>query len=204
MAGKPDKPSTFSQLVCSDSLVRNAYDSYAPAKLWWRLILMLHGKPNGKPNGKPTSSALATEQEDLVIAAGFRFYAWLYRFLAVVFLLLGPLLMVAEIDADNSVYWALFSVFAGASLWFISGLGFAGARDYARDPACGAVVLIAFMTMIVAFLSAFVAAVSVAAAQLNWLATAPNLAATGLLFVVGIGSYFLEIIYLASRETRRI
>ena len=196
MPGKPAKLSTFSQLVCSAPDVRAACDSYAPAKLWWRLILLLHGKP--------LNSALAAEQEDLIIAAGFRFYAWLYRFLAVVFLLMGPLSTFAEVGPNGSAYWATTSVFAGVCLWFISGLGFAGARAYANNTARGAVVLIAFMAMIVAFLSAFVAAISVVAAQLGWLATAPNLVATGLLFVFGIGSYFIEIVYLASHETRRV
>ena len=196
MAQKSDKLPTFSQLVCSAPLVRTAYDSYAPAKLWWRLILMLHGKP--------TNSALSAQKENAIIAAGFRFYAWLYRFLAVVFLSMGPLLIFAETGQRSSDYWVTSSVFAGVCLWLISGLGFAGARDYATNPTRGAVVLIAFMTMIVAFLSAFVATISVVAAQFDWLATAPNLAATGLLFIFGVGSYFIEIVYLASRQTRPI
>ena len=135
------------------------------------------------------------------IAAGFRFYAWLYRFLSVVFLLLGPMLWAANTSENNVNYWAASSVLAGIYLWFCSGLGFAGARDYADESARGTIILLTFMVMIVAFLSAFVAVISAIAMQLNWLATAPNLAATGLLFVFGVGSYFIEIVYLASRAT---
>lgn len=189
-----DKKSTFSQLVCGAPVVRTAFESYAPMQLWWRLILILHGKP--------MKSSLSSQQETLQIAAGFRFYAQLYRLLAVIFLLLGPILIAADIGENNLNYWAASSVLAGVYLWFVSGLGFCGARDYAVNPARGSVVLIAFMTMIVAFLSAFVAVVSVVAMQFNWLATTPNLAATGLLFVLGVGSYFIEIIYLANYETR--
>lgn len=194
MPDEPNKQPTFSQLVCGTPSVRTAFESYAPARLWWRLILILHGKP--------TQSALSPAQERLQIAAGFRFYAWLYRFLAIIFLLLGLLLIAADIGESSASYWAASSVLAGISLWFISGLGFSGARTYAINPVRGAVVLIAFLAMIVAFLSAFVATISVVAAQLGWLPTAPNLLATALLFVFGIGSYFIEIVYLASREDR--
>ena len=181
---------TFSQIVCGTPGVRAAFESYQPARLWWQIVLRLHGKP--------VSSSLSRAQESRQIAAGFRFYAWLYRFLAVAFLLLVPTLWLA----NTGNYWAASSALAGVYLWFCSGLGFAGARDYAEQSARGAVALLAFMAMIVAFLSAFVAVISVAVAQSNALATAPNLAATALLFVVGIGSYFIEIVYLASRETR--
>ena len=186
-----EKP-TFSQLVCGAPDVRAAFESHRGAHWWWQLILHLHGKP--------VASTLSRAQETRQIAEGFRFYARLYRFLAVVFLLLGPLLLATDVDENNVNYWAASSLLAGVYLWFCSGLGFAGARDYADETARGAVVLVAFMAMIVAFLSAFVAGVSVVAAQLNWLASAPNLAATSALFVVGVGSYFIEIVYLVSRE----
>lgn len=188
----PKKP-TFSQLVCGALPVRAAFESHQSAQLWWRLILRLHGKP--------VVSSLSCAQESRQIAEGFRFYAWLYRFLAVVFLLLGPIFWAANTSEDNMNYWAVSSVLAGIYLWFCSGLGFAGARDYAAESARSAVFLLTFMVMIVAFLSAFVAVISIVAMQSNWLATAPNLAATSLLFVFGVGSYFIEIVYLASRAT---
>lgn len=187
------KKPTFSQLVCGALSVRAAFDSHATAQLWWRLILSLHGKP--------VISSLACAQETRQIADGFRFYAWLYRFLAVVFLLLAPTLWAANIGENHVSYWAASSVLAGIYLWFCSGLGFAGARIYAAESPRGAAVLVAFMAMIVAFLSAFVATISVVSMQLDWLATAPNLAATSLLFVVGIGSYFIEIVYLIGRAS---
>ena len=196
MSHKSDKQPTFAQLVCGAQSVRTAFEFYAPARLWWRLILMLHGKP--------TNPSLSPQQETRQIAAGFRFYAWLYRFLATLFLLLGPALIAADSGEGDLSYWAASSVLTGVTLWFVSGLGFCGARDYLENPARGTIILIAFMTMIVAFLSAFVAVISAVAAQLNGLATAPNLAATGLLFVFGIGSYFIEIVWLASRQTRAL
>ena len=60
--------------------------------------------------------------------------------------------------------------------------------------------MLAFMVMIVAFLSLFVAAASVVANHEAWLGAGPNLAATGALFVFGVGSYMIEILYLATEQ----
>jgi hypothetical protein len=82
----------------------------------------------------------------------------------------------------------------------VSALGYAGAKSYAEGHNQGISSLIAFMVMIVAFLSMFVAIVSVVVQQAAWLAVAPNLAAASTLFAFGIGSYMIDIIYLATKQ----
>jgi len=86
---------------------------------------------------------------------------------------------------------------AAIYLWCVSGLGYAGAKAYRGSRTDGTASLIAFMVMIVAFLSMFVAAASLVLHSSASLPTAPNLVGAGLLFVFGIGSYMIEIIYLA-------
>jgi hypothetical protein len=187
----------FSQIVCSSPDVRAAFDTYRPMRIWWRLVLALHGKPL-----TPTLSAI---ERTTRIAAGFRFYASLYRFLAVIFLLLAPtfaLLNVAE-NASLSQYWAGASLFAGIYLWGVSGFGYVSAKSYRTGALQGTVSLIAFMVMIVAFLSLFVAAISVAVGYITAISALPNLVAVALLFVLGVGSYMIEIVYLATAPTTK-
>ena len=54
------------------------------------------------------------------------------------------------------------------------------------------------MVMIIAFLSLFLSAASVAAYHFHWLPTGPNLAVAAGVFAFGIGSYFIEVLYLAT------
>lgn len=58
--------------------------------------------------------------------------------------------------------------------------------------------------MVVAFLSIFVAVVSVVAQQAAWLAIVPNLAAASVLFVFGVGSYMIEILYLTTAASKGV
>lgn len=185
-----ERPS-FSQLVCSVDSVRTAFTAHPPTHCWWKLILALHGKP--------VDISLSQAERNQRIANGFKFYAWLYRFLAVIFLLLAPVFIVANVaeNGTSSLYWAAASFLAGVYLWGVSGLGYAGAKSYGSGFNSS---LIAFMVMIVAFLSMFVATVSVVAHHHAWLGTMPNLIAASLLFVFGVGSYMIEIVYLATEH----
>ena len=163
---------------------------HPPTRLWWNLILRLHGKL--------VNSALSNTEKRQRIAEGFRFYAWLYRFLAVIFLVLAPTFVALHIAVNTSLYWAIASILAAVYLWCVSGLGYAGAQQYAQKQQQSISTLVAFMVMIVAFLSMFVAVVSVVAQHSAWLAPVPNLMAASALFVFGVGSYMIEILYLAT------
>lgn len=189
-----DKSPGFSQILCSAQSVRAGFSSHRPTQFWWKLILLLHGKP--------VSSSLSQAQRIQRVADGFRFYAWLYRVLSIIFLFLAPaflVLNVAESDS-SSAYWAAVSLQAAIYLWCVSGLGYSGARSYATGQSKGTSSLVAFMVMIVVFLSMFVAAASVIAHHAAWLPVMPNLAAASTLLVFGVGSYMIEIIYLATER----
>lgn len=164
---------------------------HAPTRAWWALILKLHGKP--------VELGLSHAARTQRVAAGFRFYAALYRALSIVFGLLCPVLVALHSmdESLGSLYWAGASLLSAGFLWLVSGLGFIGARSYALGNESGRASLLAFMVMVVAFLSAFVAAASVAVQQHSWIGAVPNLLACAALFVLGVGSYFIEIIYLA-------
>ncbi len=185
-----EEPS-FSQIICSAQPVRTAFTTHRPTRVWWNLILALHGKSVGV--------SLSQAEQNQRVADGFKFYAWLYRFLAVIFLLLAPIFIIANVaeNSTSSSYWAAASFLAGIYLWGVSGLGYAGAKSYGSGSNSS---LIAFMVMIVAFLSMFVAVVSVVAHQFAWLGVVPNLIAASTLFVFGVGSYMIEVIYLATEH----
>lgn len=188
---------SFSQIVSSEQSVRTTFSTHGPTRFWWTLILMLHGKP--------VDPALSAAETIIRVAEGFKFYAALYRSLAVVFLVLAPtLLAINMVEADAvSSYWAGASLLAGVYLWSVSGLGYAGVKCYATDQEKGTGALVAFMVMIVAFLSLFVAVISVTAHYSGWLPSAANLAMVGAMFVFGVGSYMIEILYLATQRASR-
>ena len=189
---KRETKPTFSELVCSASPIRAALSSPSVLRLWWLVILMLHGKPRD-----PQLTDAARVE---CIANGFRFYAQLYRLLAVIFLSLSLLLGALKISLaeGGTWYWCAASLLAAAYLWLVSGLGYVGAAEYRRGEGSSISSLIAFMVMIIAFLSLFLSAASVAAYHFHWLATGPNLSIAAGVFAFGIGSYFIEVLYLAT------
>jgi hypothetical protein len=182
----------FSDLVCGALPVQAAFDGQRGFCLWWRVVLMLHGKP--RDTNLPEADRLNC------IANGFRFYAWLYRMLAVIFLSLTLALGALKISLAESGtwYWCVTSLLVAIYLWLVSGLGYAGARSYRRGEGGSISALIGFMVMVIAFLSLFLSAASVAAYHSHWLPTGPNLAIVSLVFAFGVGSYFIEIFYLAT------
>lgn len=192
---RTNKTPTFSQIVCGSQGVRTAFQLHGATGRWWMIILKLHGKP--------VDPVLSPDGRTRRIADGFRFYASLYRLLAVVFFLVCPaLIAVGTVDQSRAWhYWAGAGLFAGAYLWNVSGLGYAGARSYAAGNAESTSSLVAFMVMIVAFLSMFVAAASIVLPHASPAEAVPNLIAAGLLFALGIGSYMIEIIYLATERS---
>jgi hypothetical protein len=183
----------FSQIVCNAHEVRAAFCAPVSTRLWWKLILALHGKPVD----------VSMEQSERIkrVAGGFRFYAWLYRLLSAVFLILCPcLVLLNTLDSSISLHWAVCCFLAATYLWCVSGLGFVGAEAYGNGQEQGRVSVLAFMVMIVAFLSIFIATISTIAHEFGWASTAPNLIIAGILFVFGVGSYMIEIVYLSTER----
>lgn len=183
---------SFSDLVCGASPVRTAFNSQSVLRLWWQVVLILHGKPR--------DPGLSETDRIQCIADGFQFYAWLYRLLAVIFLSLALVLGALKISLTESGtwYWCIASLLAAVYLWLVSGLGYAGAGAYRRGEGYSISALIGFMVMIIAFLSLFLSAASVAMYHFHWLPTGPNLTVTAGAFAFGIGSYFIEVLYLAT------
>src|SRR5438045_3311821 len=115
----PDKTKlTFQQIVCSAPGVRDAFTSYPALSGWWQVVLFLHGKPR--------DPRLSDAERVRCVADVFRFYAWLYRVLAVIFVgLAGVLAALKGMGSDEvSAYWIGASCLGGIYLWIISGLGY--------------------------------------------------------------------------------
>jgi hypothetical protein len=180
----------FSSVVCNHAAVRGAFGEHGATRRWWLWILRLHGKP--------VDVALSRDETVDCLARGFHFYASLYRALAALFLLLALLLFHYAEAAEISLYWCGATLLAGIYLWLVSGLGYSAARAYRSSSATARLALLGFMVMIVAFLAAFVAAISLIVEQQHGIHFVPNLGMAALLFVFGIGSYMIEILYLAA------
>ncbi len=194
----PDKAKpTFQQVVCSAPPVRAVFSDLPVIHRWWQIVLFLHGKPR--------DPLMSGAERVSCVAHGFRFYAWLYRVLATVFMALaGVLAALQGMGSDEvSAYWIGASCLGAIYLWIVSGLGYHGAEAYAQEQAQSVALLVSFMVMIVAFLSLFVATLSVAANYLGWVGNGVNLMAIASLFVFGVGSYLIEIIYLTTEDSKR-
>lgn len=133
---------------------------------------------------------------------GFKFYAALYRSLAIVFLVVSVAFaaLINTEEGASFMYWASASLGAALYLWDASSIGMAGSQTYRHNPTVGRTILLGFMVMVVAFLSLFVGVISAAIHYVAGISTLLNLAATTLFFVFGIGSYGIEIIFLSSEK----
>lgn len=185
----------FSHIMCNAATVREAFPAPKTTKNWWHCILLLHGKP--------VDINCSPAERIACIADGFKFYAHLYRFLSILFFFLAPILYFSYrgTDPDTALYAALADFAAGTYLWSITSLGYAGAQAYRQQKRGARTSLLAFMVMIVAFLSAFVAAISIVAQQREILTVWTNILSCSALFILGIGSYFIEIVYLATEAS---
>jgi len=186
---------SFQQVVCHTPAVRTAFAVCPALRHWWRIILFLHGKPR--------DPQMAPSERMRCIADGFGFYAWLYRLLSIIFLVFAGLLALLQGigSTEMSAYWWIASGMGSLYLWGVSGLGYHGTRAYRQalsqqTLSHSVTLLVSFMVMIVAFLSLFVATLSVVTQYQSWANSVLNLAALGALFVFGVGSYLIEIVYL--------
>ena len=187
------KPS-FSRVVCGLDAVQNAFNLCFAARFWWRAILWLHGKP--------TSPALSTQQRTEIIAAGFRFYAQLYRFLALVLAFISALALGLSVfsSTGEATYWTGMATGAALGLWGAGEIGFAGAKALRAGRPDARLLLVAFMVSIIAFLSAFVAGLSIVAHTQNVGSAWINFGATAALWLIGVGSYLIEVLYLVAED----
>lgn len=180
----------FSRLFCGTESVRSAFDATGPIAVWWRLVLWLHGKP--------TVPILKEAERVRCIANGFRFYAGLYALLGVALLLAA--VMLAYISWTSSVVlsgYASPGMFgAGVLLLVIARFGVGAAEGFRHGQSIGRIHLVAFVVMLTAFLSLLLGAVSAAVHLLGLLDPLLNIALCAALFTLGIGSYFVELVYL--------
>ena len=185
------KTSSFSRVVSGAEPLANAFDG-SSARFWWRTILWLHGKP--------TAPQLSNEARRQIVADGFRFYAQLYRFLAVLFWFVSASVWFGGVFdlARDALYWSGAGILSGLGLWVASGVGFAGARVLGENKTGARILLAAFMVAIIAILSALTVALSIEAQTQDvgnvWL----NLGATSAVWAFGVGSYFIEVLYLVA------
>lgn len=174
----------FARIIRSSTALRNTFKGISGIDLWWRIVLLLHGKPSPET---PADSAG-------IIRRGFRFYGFLYLFVSIPLLLAGissqlsddlPLGMFGHLSMLGSVYLALSSqlAFKGADL------------QYEGDQR-GAPLLVAFFVSIIIFLSIFLTCALIyfrSTSLLPW----PILLTIFTLFILfGIGSYMLELLYI--------
>ncbi|EEF58660.1 hypothetical protein [Pedosphaera parvula] len=179
----------FANVVCASPEVRTAFRARGIMELWWKGLLALHQKPN--------LLKINRSEERSIIAAGFRFYASLYQYLGLIFLTLS---MVNLSVAFVAGYWTLLGILTSVYLWLAGSIARSGARDFEVGTLSGTISLVCFLFMIAMFLAAFVIAASIAFHCQQSLPTFLNLFLTTLLFVFGIGSYALELVYLFARR----
>ncbi len=142
----------FAAIVRSPAPVRDAFTGHPLLRGWWKCILALHGKSVG-------DGQLAPEHWNCV-ADGFRFYGWLYRFVAVALLAMAAW---AAVTGLAGVYWLGFMIAGAFGLWCAAGLAFAGASDLPRAVQEGIWKLVVFLFLVALFLVSILMGISVEA-----------------------------------------
>lgn len=177
----------FAAIVRSPAPVRDAFTGHPLLRVWWKSILALHGKRVG-------DGQLAPEHWNCV-ADGFRFYGWLYRFVAVALLAMAAW---AAASGLAGVYWLGFMIAGAFGLWCAAGLAFAGASDLLRTVQEGICKLVVFLFLVALFLVSILMAISVEAKAAELLSDFANLMLTMLLLAFGLGSYLIEVVALVT------
>ena len=176
----------FRHVVVSPNAVRSAFAETRMTRWWWAAVLRLHGKP--------TAADVSIESARVCVAAGFRFYAWLY---GVVGLAVAASSVAIGLNFESaSLYWISLSVAIGMLLVASSRVAWAGAEAYRRHPAGAVPILMLFLAMVAVCLTFGLAAMSFAANDLQLVGAVTNVAALAGLVIVGIGSYAVEMAYL--------
>ena len=146
-------------------------------------------------HGKPVRKAMSYQEQVTVLTRGFRFYGYLYLCLGIV-MSVGLFASLLH-EAVPFGYWSMLLGFASIYLIGSSQLAFRGARLFQLGNVHGAVLLIVFFASIVVFLGAFGAALSVWAYYRQYLTNTLNVVMFVGFILFGVGSYFIELSYLA-------
>jgi hypothetical protein len=149
-------------------------------------------------HGKPVAAGQFVPEHWNCVADGFRFYGWLYRFLA-----LALLLMASWTTASGlaGVYWLGFMIAGAFYLWCAASLAFAGASALPRAVGDGIWKLVVFLFLVGLFLASTLMAVSFQSKTVELLPDFANLILTVLLLAFGVGSYLIEAVaLLTARE----
>jgi hypothetical protein len=174
----------FNRIVCSATTVQTAFADYHPLRLWWSVILALHGKPS-TPDYKP-AARLA------ILAAGFQFYAAIYGLVGILLVLTGPALLFAE----QTLYAASGISFVGLLLLTVTLSGYRASQDFANQKPDSSLTLILFMVFLMLFLTGTPCAASLVVNGMGLLPPLINLFGTASVLLIGVGSYLIEIIFL--------
>lgn len=181
----------FTRLIRSRIQNLSMFPSSPLMRVWWSIVMRLHGKACIDP----VDESWATD----VAAKGFRFYARIYRVLAVL-LGLGSVLLLNANGWEGSLTGP--AALAGAALYLLVIVPLAnhGASTWGCDRKQARIELIVFFTAITMFLTGFMsvsAVVGICHYDLPGLAT---VLVCGTLILFGVGSYALEIIYIVNEE----
>jgi hypothetical protein len=181
---------SFARIVRGEPLVRSAFNGYPPLAWWWRIILALHGDPASGGHGEAERFA--------IIARGFELYAWLFRGLGAVLLIiaLGAAWYHTQLGPDVAEPLIAYGMLGGAYLWLASGLTLAGARAYCASPRAGARTLALGVVMLIAFLCMTFVAGSLVAHTMHLMPMWLNGSLLACALALGAGSYAIELAYL--------
>lgn len=186
----------FAEIVRSSPQVRESFSDLPLHSVWWRLILVLHGKP--------VELETDSEEAKAVLAKGFWFYGILYSCLAIAFACVIPIIVFSGIESSG--YWVSLLLGSSCYLGLASKLAFSGSANYTRRPRSASARLVVFFVAIVAYLGWFsgfvLSIVHNAYPQYDFLVLMSVLAFT----TIGIASYLIEILFLLCesgiRETK--
>jgi hypothetical protein len=187
----------FAEIIRSHPEVRAAFHGYGPSRIWWRVVLALHGKP--------AQLSVSPERRAGLVARGFEVYGWVFRGLAV--MLWIALIVLCLLPAGiGSVSFSLVTagvVPSSLYLWVASGLLFAGARAYRIGRSDAASYLVLGLVMIIVFLCMALVIASAVLHSSGVVSLWVNAGILACLIAFGVGSYVLELNYvLVTRRPR--
>ncbi len=175
----------FAKIIRSSRLVRGTFAGIAGLEIWWRLVLALHGKPLEMSNHNAAQ----------ILASGFRFYGHLYLCLGVILGATGIANLLTEVVP--AVHISCMLIFGSLYLIICSQLAFKGGSLFGAGDKRGAVLLIIFFACILLFLGGFGAAMSLWADSVGLTESYVNLSIFIVFIIFGVGSYFIELVYLS-------
>ena len=182
----------FAAVVRSPVAVRNAFEGQSVLAWWWEGVLALHGRP--------LSTNGSVQDHCRCIGEGFRFYGWLYRALSLV---LGAMSILCWAVEAADLFWVALLLASAIYLWTTSKLAFSGAAEFCSSRGERVWYLVAFLFFITLFLASVVTATSIQARIAGWVPDELNGVITAIAMAFGVGSYFIEVAALVTKEPAR-